>query len=61
MDNPVSFKLFSFTDYPNHAVMSIRGSEYMFDWIVNAQLWSCALLAQMVSMFCFCYCFLQYD
>jgi len=44
----VSYKVFSFVDYPGYAVMSIRGSETLVDWIVNIQLWSCAVLAQAV-------------
>ncbi|KAL9179381.1 hypothetical protein ACHAXT_008671 [Thalassiosira profunda] len=46
---PVFFKLFSIPAFPGYAVMSIRGSETMFDWLVNMQLWSAAGLAQAVK------------
>lgn len=46
---PVSFKLFSMPAYPGFAVMSIRGSETIYDWLGNFQLWSAAALAQGVK------------
>lgn len=47
--NPVYFKLFSLPSVPGYAVMSIRGSETPFDWLVNMQLWSASGLAQVVK------------
>jgi hypothetical protein len=47
--NPVYFKLFSVKEMPELAVMSIRGSETSYDWIVNLQLWSSAGLAQVIK------------
>lgn len=47
--SPVYFKLFSITDVPNYAIMSIRGSETSYDWIVNMQLWSSAGLSQTIK------------
>jgi len=47
--SPVQFKLFSLTNHPGFAVVSIRGSETMWDWIQNLQLWSAAGLSQMVK------------
>jgi len=49
MDNPVSFKLFTFPPQPGFGVVSIRGSETSWDWLVNMQLWSASGLAQTVK------------
>lgn len=48
-DNPVYFKLFSFPNYPGIGLVSIRGSQTSWDWLVNMQLWSAAALAQAVK------------
>ena len=47
--SPVQFKLFSLSNHPGYAVLSIRGSETMWDWIQNIQLWSAAGLSQIVK------------
>ena len=45
---PVSYKLFSFPNSPGYGIVSIRGSESLWDWVVNVDLWSGAGLAQIV-------------
>jgi lipase ATG15 len=47
--NPIYFKLFTFPDSPDTAVVAIRGSQTSWDWMVNMQLWSAAGLAQIVK------------
>eukprot|EP00804_Cyclotella_cryptica_P008105 CCRYP_004599-RA/>CCRYP_004599-RA protein AED:0.04 eAED:0.04 QI:305/1/1/1/1/1/9/380/1018 len=47
--SPVYFKLFRINPAPEFAIMSIRGSETAYDWIVNMQLWSSAGLAQTIK------------
>jgi len=47
--SPVYFKLFSVNPNPKYAIMSIRGSETSYDWIVNMQLWSSAGLSQVIK------------
>lgn len=47
--SPVYFKLFSLSSAPGYAIVSIRGSETIYDWIANMQLWSAAGLAQVVK------------
>ena len=47
--SPVYFKLFSLSSAPGFGIVSIRGSETIFDWIANMQLWSAAGLAQVVK------------
>lgn len=51
LHNPVYYKLFSFPNIPGVGVVSIRGSETTWDFLVDAQLWSCAALAQFVRAF----------
>jgi lipase ATG15 len=46
--NPVYFKLFSFPSIPGYGIVSIRGSETTWDFLVDAQLWSAAFLVQAV-------------
>lgn len=46
--NPVYFKLFS-APQVNSAVVSIRGSETMFDWLANLHLWFASGVAQIVK------------
>mmetsp|Transcript_14453 Transcript_14453/g.40241 ORF Transcript_14453/g.40241 Transcript_14453/m.40241 type:complete len:977 (+) Transcript_14453:144-3074(+) len=46
---PVYFKLFTFPAVPDIAVISIRGSQTTWDWMVNMQLWSSSGLAQIVK------------
>lgn len=48
-NSPVYFKLFSFPAVPELAVLSIRGSQTSWDWMVNMQLWSASGLAQIVK------------
>ena len=47
-ESPVYFKLFSVPKV-NSAVVSIRGSETMFDWLANAHLWFASGTAQLVK------------
>jgi len=47
--SPVYFKLFTSPYLQETAIMSIRGSETSYDWIVNMQTWSSAGLAQVVK------------
>lgn len=47
-DNPVYFKLFSVPE-GNSAIVSIRGSETMFDWLANLHLWFASGVAQLVK------------
>lgn len=49
--NPVYFKLFSFPSIPGYGIISIRGSQTTADFLVDAQLWSSAFLAQIVRAF----------
>jgi lipase ATG15 len=44
--HPVSYKLFTIASLPDSAVISIRGSESMWDWMVDIQLWAGGVLAQ---------------
>lgn len=46
--HPVYFKLFSIPQV-NSAVVSIRGSETMFDWLANLHLWLASGVAQLVK------------
>ena len=46
--NAVYFKLFS-APQVNSAVVSIRGSETMFDWLANLHLWFASGVAQIVK------------
>jgi lipase ATG15 len=46
--HPVSYKLFSFPNTPGHAVLNIRGSESMCNWVTNVNLWSGAGLTQVI-------------
>lgn len=46
---PVYFKFFTFPSDPDLGVLSIRGSQTLWDWMVNMQLWSAAGLAQIVK------------
>lgn len=48
-DHPVAYKLFSFPDYPGAGVVGIRGSEAMWDWMVDMQLWAGGIFAQMIK------------
>jgi len=48
-DHPVSYKLFTFAAEPTAGVVSIRGSETMWDWSVDAQLWIGGVLAQAIK------------
>jgi len=45
---PASFKFFTFPENPGAGLVSIRGSESLLDWLVDAQLWMGAGLAQIV-------------
>lgn len=47
-DNPVSYKFFTFPSIPGAGIVSIRGSEAMWDWMVDIQLWTGGALAQLV-------------
>lgn len=49
--NPVFYKLISITDTPGYGIVSIRGSQTTWDFLVDAQLWSAAGLAQLVRAF----------
>ena len=46
--NPVYFKLFTVPEL-NSAIVSIRGSETMFDWLSNLHLWFASGVAQSVK------------
>jgi hypothetical protein len=48
---PVYYKLFSFPSLPGVGVVSIRGSQTSWDWMVNLQLWASSGLAQVVQAF----------
>lgn len=48
-DHPVTYKLFTIPQYPDSAVISIRGSETMWDWAVDGQLWAGSILAKIIS------------
>jgi len=48
-NTPVFFKFFTFPDAPQVGLVSIRGSQTSWDWMVNLQLWSAAGLAQFVK------------
>ncbi|KAG7372716.1 hypothetical protein IV203_018859 [Nitzschia inconspicua] len=48
-DHPVSYKLFTISALPDSAVVSIRGSEALWDWTVDIQLWAGGVLAQMTK------------
>jgi len=48
-DTPVYFKFFTFKSLPQAGVVSIRGSQTSWDWMVNMQLWSASGLAQLVK------------
>jgi lipase ATG15 len=47
--HPVSYKLFTIPALPQSAVVSIRGSEAMWDWMVDLQLWAGGVLAQLTE------------
>lgn len=46
--NPVYFKLFSAPEVDT-AIVSVRGSETMFDWLSNLHLWFASGVAQTVK------------
>jgi hypothetical protein len=48
VNNPVSYKLFTFPSTPKAGIVSIRGSEAMWDWMVDIQLWTGGVLAQLI-------------
>ena len=48
-DHPVTYKLFTIPQYPDSAIISIRGSETMWDWAVDGQLWAGSVLAKIIS------------
>lgn len=48
-ENPVFFKLYSIRDLPGYGIVAIRGSQTKTDFLVDAQLWSSAFLAQIVQ------------
>ena len=50
-ENPVYFKLYSIRDLPGYGIVAIRGSQTKTDFLVDAQLWSSAFLAQIVQAF----------
>jgi lipase ATG15 len=45
-NHPVSYKLFTIPSLPDSAIVSIRGSESLWDWTVDVQLWAGGVLAQ---------------
>jgi hypothetical protein len=49
-ESPVYFKLFSAPE-GNSAIVSIRGSETMFDWLANMHLWFASGVAQLVKWY----------
>lgn len=46
--HPVTYSLFTFPSNPNSAIVSIRGSESMWDWMADIQLWAGSVLAQII-------------
>jgi lipase ATG15 len=48
VSNPVYFKLLSIPAIPGYGIVSIRGSQTRWDFLVDAQLWMAAALAQLV-------------
>lgn len=48
VENPVYYKLLSIPAVPGYGVIAIRGSQTRWDFLVDAQLWSAAALAQLV-------------
>jgi lipase ATG15 len=47
--NPVYYKLLSIPSIPGYGIVSIRGSQTTWDFLVDAQLWSAAGLVQVVQ------------
>jgi hypothetical protein len=47
--HPVSYKLFTISALPESAIVAIRGSESMWDWMVDIQLWCGGVLAQIIK------------
>ena len=47
--HPVTYKLFAIADDPTSGIVSIRGSEAMWDWMVDMQLWAGGIFAQMIK------------
>lgn len=47
-DHPVTYKLFVFPSDPTAGIVGIRGSEMMWDWMVDMQLWSGGIFAQAI-------------
>jgi len=45
-NHPVAYKLYTFADDPTSGIVGIRGSEAMWDWMVDMQLWAGSLFAQ---------------
>lgn len=48
-NHPVSYKLFTIPSLPDSAIVSIRGSESLWDWTVDVQLWAGGVLAQITE------------
>lgn len=46
--HPVTYSLYTFPQLPDSAIVSIRGSESMWDWMVDIQLWTGSVLAQII-------------
>jgi len=44
-----TFKYFTAPDLPGYSVIAIRGSETNWDWVMNFQLWSASVFAQLVK------------
>jgi lipase ATG15 len=49
--HPVEYKLFTIPGDETSAVVGIRGSEAMWDWVVDAQLWMGSVFAQGIKHF----------
>eukprot|EP00529_Nitzschia_sp_RCC80_P003642 CAMPEP_0113454980 /NCGR_PEP_ID=MMETSP0014_2-20120614/8142_1 /TAXON_ID=2857 /ORGANISM="Nitzschia sp." /LENGTH=1076 /DNA_ID=CAMNT_0000346401 /DNA_START=75 /DNA_END=3305 /DNA_ORIENTATION=- /assembly_acc=CAM_ASM_000159 len=47
-EHPVTYSLYSFPSIPDSAIVAIRGSESMWDWMVDIQLWTGSVLAQII-------------
>lgn len=48
-NHPVTYKLFTIPDQPTFGIVGIRGSEAMWDWMVDIQLWAGGILAQIIK------------